>query len=55
MTFKKSQSSLYGGEVPDAEIMGTIMALGAAILTRRIGGKVFLLLVNQAVVDALQY
>lgn len=53
-TFEKDQGSLHGGEVYDAEIFGAFMALQAAICLRRTGEKIYVLLDNQAAVNALR-
>ena len=45
---------LFRSEVYDAEIVGATAALKAAILARRFGEKIFVLLDNQAAVQALQ-
>ncbi|KAI0994969.1 hypothetical protein K3495_g13213 [Podosphaera aphanis] len=54
VTFEKGRGALHGGEVYDAEIVGATAALKAAILARRFGEKIFVLLDNQAAVQALQ-
>ncbi|KAI0994552.1 hypothetical protein K3495_g13629 [Podosphaera aphanis] len=54
VNFEKSHGILQGGEVYDAEIAGEIMALRAALFTRREGQKIYILLDNQAAVSALR-
>ncbi|KAI0994371.1 hypothetical protein K3495_g13811 [Podosphaera aphanis] len=55
VTFEKGRGALHGGKLYDAEIVGATAALKAAILARRFWEKkIFVLLDNQAVVQALQ-
>ncbi|KAI0996532.1 hypothetical protein K3495_g11646 [Podosphaera aphanis] len=54
VTLENGRGALHGGEVYDAEIVGATAALKAAILARRIGEKIFVLLDNKAAVQALQ-
>lgn len=52
-TFQKDKGILFGSEVYDAEIVAATAALRAALLNRRQGEKIFILLDNQAAVMAL--
>ena len=53
-TFEKDQGALHGCEVYDAEIVGATMALHAAVLARRSDENIFVLLDNQAAVNAVR-